>query len=63
MFKRLKELALQIWPLLTEEEQDAFAYDCGLTQYIEYICKIAHIDAYEIDCDDFGRLLNELCTL
>jgi hypothetical protein len=57
--KRLIEMCKAIWPMLTEEEQEAIVYDAGVYGFIEDIAGIIHFDVNELTADDMDKICDE----
>ena len=58
--ERLIEMCKAIWPMLTEEEQEVYAYDTGLIGFIEIMADMLHFDANSLSEDEIDKILKYL---
>jgi hypothetical protein len=59
-YKRLKELCLLVWPLLTKEEQEAYTYGTGTIGFVEDIARIVDIEVEDILAETLDDILDKL---
>lgn len=58
--ERLLKICVDVWPLLTREEQEYFAYDTGLIGFIENMACVIHFDLDLLSADEIDRILEHL---
>lgn len=59
-YERLKELCLQVWPLLTKEEQEVYIYSHGTIGFVEDIARMVNIEAEDILAEAMDTILEKL---
>ncbi len=42
--ERIKKFSTQVWNLMTQEEQDHFYHDVGMTDFVELTSKLLHLE-------------------
>ena len=58
--ERLLKICTDVWPLLTQEEQECFAYDTGLIGFIENMANVIHFDLDSLSIDEIDKILTYL---
>ena len=58
--ERLIDMCKAIWSMLSESEQEDYAYDTGLYGFIEDVATLIHFGVNTLTEDDMDRILDEI---
>lgn len=58
--KRLVEMCLGIWSMMTEEEKVSYFYNTGIIGFVEDVAGIIGFDVDSISVDEFNDILAQL---